>query len=102
MGVNSSGYFSDTVNQAMVAGSITVGTTAIAARVGASNLLERQLVRIYNGSNGTVFFGDSSVTTTTGEPLEKKQWVELPLGDQLDLFLIASTTRAGIIVQEYS
>jgi hypothetical protein len=100
VGLNSSGYFSDTVNQALVSGSITVGTTAVAARVGASNLSERQILRIYNGSNGVIYLGDSSVTTESGEPLERKQWITYPLGDQLDVYLISNANRTGIIVQE--
>lgn len=101
MGISFDPELSDVVNQSYVSGSISVSTSAVEAKVGASRLTGRETLRIYNNSNTTIYFGPSGVTASTGEPIFKNQWVNIPIGDQLAVFLItASGTASDIRIQE--
>lgn len=92
---------SDVVNQSYVAGSISVTTTQIEAKVGGSRLSGRETLRIFNNSNTTIYFGPTGLTSATGEPVFKNQWVNIPAGDQLGVFLItASGTASDVRIQE--
>ena len=103
MSITTDQDISDIVNNTdYVSGTISVGTTQVEAKVGGSRLEERKVVRVYNDSNNTIYFGPSGVTTSTGEPLTKNNWVELDLGPDVGLFLIASSSLTGIIIQERS
>jgi hypothetical protein len=90
------------VNSSYVQSQVTVGTSQIEAKVGASKLSGRQALRIYNSSNTTIYFGPSGVTTSTGEPIEKKQWLTIAVGDQLAVFLIAGSAGNNVIVSEWA
>lgn len=92
----------DIVNSSYVQTSINVTTTQIEAKVGASNLSGRQILRIYNNSNNTIYLGPTGVTTSTGEPLNKGEWIIFPVGDQISIFLIAASGSNPVIVQEFS
>lgn len=92
----------DIVNDSYVQGTVSVTTSQIEAKVGGSRLDKRQILRIYNSSNNTIYFGPSGVTTSTGEPIEKNNWVNIPAGDQIAVFLIAATGTNSVIVSEWS
>lgn len=99
--IGESGFNADIVSSYEQA-VITVGTSQIEAKVNASRKDGRQMLRIYNGSNAVVYFGPTGVTTSTGEPIEKKQWVNIPASDALALFLIAGSAGNSVIVSEWS
>ena len=100
--INTSGQ-NDEVVGSFSQGSITVGTTEIEAMVAASRRDGRQMLRVYNGSASIIYFGPTGVLTTTGEPIEKKQWVNIPANDQCAVFLIAGIAgNTGVIVSEWS
>lgn len=98
-GITLSGEFNEVNETLYLSGSVTVGNTAVEAKVGASRAEGRQRLRIYNNSNVTIYFGPSGVTPGSGEPLLKKQWIELDIGD-LGVFLIASSGSNNVIIQE--
>ena len=102
MGIGYNSDFSDVNNTAYLSGTVTVGTSAIEAKVGGSALDERQTVRIYNSSNAVIYFGPAGVTISTGEPLEKKQWVSIPAGKSNPVYLIRASSSGSVIVQEMS
>jgi hypothetical protein len=81
---------------------VTVGTTEVEAKVGASRKDGRQMLRVYNKSNSTIYFGPTGVTTTNGEPIYKDQWVNIPANDQCAVFLIAGSAGNSVIVSEWS
>lgn len=84
-----------------VSGVISVTTSQIQAKVGVSNLTGREVLRIYNNSNVTIYFGPSGVTASTGEPIFKNQWVEIKVKDSINVFLItASGTASDVRIQE--
>lgn len=101
MGINESGNNAEIVG-GYIQGSVTVTTSEIEAKVGGSRLAGRQMLRIYNGSNAVVYFGPTGVTTATGEPIEKKQWINIPASDALALFLIAASGSNAVIVSEWA
>lgn len=99
MTISLSGEYNEVNESQYVSGAITVGTSAVEAKVGASRIELRQRLRIYNDSNSTIYFGPSGVTTSTGEPLFKKQWIELEFGD-IGVFVIAGSSGNNVIIQE--
>lgn len=101
MGINSSGNDAEVVGD-LEQGVVTVGTSQIEAKVGGSRKAGRQMLRIYNSSSSVIYFGPTGVTTGTGEPIEKKQWVNIPANDKLALFLIAGSASNDVIVSEWS
>ena len=96
------GQFDDVVEDGYVSGVVTVGTSAVEAKVGGSPLAGREILTIYNGSNAVIYYGPTGVTTSTGEPLEKKQRVSIPVGAAVSVFLIAGTASNDVIVQEWA
>ncbi len=82
----------DIVNTSISSGSITVGTTAVAARVGASNLTSRKQLMI-SPVTYTVYMGATSgVTTATGIPIYPGQVVAFAYGASVTPYLIAATS----------
>lgn len=102
MSFDRSGEFDDVLEDGMVQGPISIGTTETAIRVGGSNLEGREVVRIYNNSSTIIYLGPSGVTPATGEPLRRRQSAELPLGEAIDLFGIVASGSANAIVWEFA
>ena len=101
MSITEGTEFADTLGDSYLAGSISVSTTQIEAKVGASRLESRETLRIYNNSNTTIYFGPSGVTSLIGEPIFKNQWVNIPVNGNLAVFLItASGTASDVRIQE--
>lgn len=99
MPINRSSDLSDTNSSVYVSGSVTVTTSQTEAKVGASRESDRQFVRIYNDGNDIIYFGPSGVTTSTGEPLNKRQHVEIAITD-IGVYMICATGTVDVIVQE--
>lgn len=91
----------DVLESSFLGGTVTVGTTEVEAKVGASRLDTRQLLTIYNASANTIYWGPTGVTTSTGQPIEKKQFVSIPAGN-IAVYLIAASAGNTAIVQEWS
>lgn len=92
----------DLINEGTgVQAAITVSTTAIEAKVGASPLSNRKLLTVYNNSNQTIYWGfTSGVLTTTGTPIVKGQQASWDVGDNQSIFLIASTGSNDVRITE--
>lgn len=99
MGINESSNYSDTNESVYLQGVVTVGVTEVEAKVGASRSPLRQFVRLYNKGTGTIYFGPTGVNSTIGEPLAKKQSVEIAASD-LGVYMIAGTGTVDVIVTE--
>jgi hypothetical protein len=104
MPLNDNPTYVDEISNSYLAGTISVSTTAVEAKVGASRLVNRKFVRIYNNSTTTIYFGPTGVTATSGEPLFQSQWVEVGVeeGDIPVFMITASGTAADVRVQELS
>ena len=76
--VNEELQASDIITQSGLFGALTVGTSAVEIKVGATLLANRKMVTIYNNSNTTMYWGYSNaVTTATGTPLNKGEFLSL-------------------------
>jgi len=92
---------SDTVNNGGVNGSITVGTSAVEAKVGASKLTNRKLLTIFHNGSGTLYWGYSNaVTTANGTQIFKNTMLALPVGDGTSIWLISGTAGQDVRVTE--
>ena len=104
-GISNAGFNDDIVNGAYTHTTLVVSTTEVEAKVGMDKLVGRQMLRIYNDSNNTIFIGSTGVTvsgTTKGEPLVKGQWINIPAGDATAVFMIAAAGSNNIIVSEWA
>ena len=101
-GINQSSEFSDVLEDVLVQGTVTVGTTQTALNVSGTNNPEREVLRIYNSSNSTIYIGPSGVTAdaSSSEPLFKNQWIEFPIGDSLTMYAIVASGTADVVVWE--
>jgi hypothetical protein len=91
------------LNSNGVEGALTVGTSAIELKVGSTPLEFRQSATLYNNSNSIIYWGyTSSVTTSTGTPIEKKQFVEWEVGDSRAIYLIAGSAGNNVRITEAS
>lgn len=102
MPIEQGSEYSDVLSDAYVAGVISVSNSQIEAKVGASRLIGRETLRIYNNSNTTIYFGPTGVTSSTGEPIFKNQWVNIPIGDIAVYLITASGTASDVRIQEFA
>lgn len=80
----------DTTNTTGVQGAISVGTSAVEAKVGGSALTNRKSVTVCP-TNGVVYFGyTNAVTTSSGTPITAGNI--LPFGSSVSVWLIAAST----------
>lgn len=81
-------------------GTISVSTTAIEAKVGASRLNPRKSLTAYNNGSQTVYWGfTSGVTTSTGTPILKTNSAVWSIGDQT-IYLIAPSGSNDVRITE--
>lgn len=92
----------DRVNTSGVYGSLTVGTTAVELKVGASPLAERKLVTLDNRSKVTIYWGYSNAVTTTtyAGRIFKDQQASWPVGPNVSIWLIAGSAGNTTAISE--
>jgi hypothetical protein len=81
---------------------VTVGTSAVELKGGATRDSYRKFIIIYNDSSNTIYIGGAGVTATgatKGIPILKSQMATIPLGD-MALYAIAESAGNSIIVME--
>jgi len=81
----------DTIRNSLVSFSLTVGTTAVEIKAGANRLENRKAVLFFNNSNRTMYWGDSSVTTSSGIPLARGESVLIKVED-VPVFIVTDQT----------
>ena len=99
MAINLSSDTSDTNSTVYLSGPQTVTTSEVEAKVGGSREVNRQTLSIYNDGSSTIYFGPTGVTSSTGEPLLKKQRVEIPVSD-IGVYMITASGSSTVIIQE--
>ena len=92
----------DVVDTSYVATSITVSTTQSQAKVGGSNLANRQMLVIVNNGPRTIYVGPTGVTTATGIPVRRRELVMVSTGENIDVYLITANGTADAVIQEWS
>jgi hypothetical protein len=88
--VNGNLMTNDIINSSIINGNISVGTTAVPARVGSSNLASRKVI-IISPTNGTVYLGASSVSIANGIPIFQNQVVSFSFSSNVTPYLIAAS-----------
>lgn len=91
----------DVDNDNYLTGVVSVGSTQVEAKVGVGRLSRREGITLTNKGPNRVFYGPTGVTVSTGDYLDKNQFVSLPLGESIGVFLICDTGKtASVVVQE--
>ncbi len=82
---------------------LTIGTTAVLGAVnGTSNRTDRKHV-IFQAHDKDIYFGfDNTVTTSTGIKIFKDQIVMIPLGENTDIYFIATGAGKELRLTEVS
>lgn len=89
----------DTIDNSLSSGTVTVSTSAVAARVGTSNLTNRKMLTI-SPQTGTVYLGaSSSVTTSTGIPIFQNQVISFAFSANITPYLIAASSITVSIME---
>lgn len=104
-GINSSGDRSDVVGGSYLSKKITVSTTEVEAKVGASGLTGRQELLVFNDGTETLYYGPTGVTirgtgANDGIPLRANQVMNIQVGEGISVFLIAANANTDVIIQE--
>jgi hypothetical protein len=98
-GIVESSDRSDVNESSFLSGTITVSTTVVEAKVGATRLSTRQYLSIHNTGPGTIYLGTNTVTSSTGRPILRDQSIDLPIGN-LGVYLVSGQGNNTVIVQE--
>lgn len=90
----------DHANSQAKYGSLTVGTTAVELKVGANRMEDRKVVTMQTKDNNVYWGYDSSVTTSTGTQIFKDQFMPLPVGPDIEVWLIADGAGKDVRIGE--
>jgi hypothetical protein len=93
--------YDDVLTDAVVSGSVSVGTSQVEAKASTTRLSNREYLLIRNLGSKTIYAGPSGVTASTGIPIYKDELFGLPLGN-VAYYLITSTSTATVIIQEFA
>lgn len=93
---------SDVMDSNGVYGTLTVGTSAVQAKVGGSNLANRKLLTVDNTSNVVIYWGyNSSVTTSSyAGRIFKDQQASWAIGPNLSVYFIAGSAGNTVHLSE--
>ena len=80
----------------------TQGVGETLASVGVSNLVRRTTLVVFNHGPQTVFYGTTGVVQATAVPIEKNEFVELKVGDNIQIFLVTNISTSSVTIQEFS
>lgn len=103
MGISRSGTFDDVLESNYLSTVLSVSTSQVEAKVGVNRLSGRQELLLQNDSSITVYIGPSGVSSSganKGIPLSSGEFLQVPIGENIALFMIAASGTASIIVQE--
>jgi hypothetical protein len=90
-------------NTAGVNGAITVGTSAVEAKVGASALASRLNLTVFHNGSGKLYWGYSNaVTAANGTQIFKNTTTSIDAGPNLHVWLISDTAGQDVRVTEAS
>lgn len=94
-------YIANISDNGGVQGAITVSTTPTEAKVGGSALANRKNLTAYNNGNNEIYWGyTSGVTTSTGTPIEKKQFFSWDVGPNTSVYFVAASGSHNVRITE--
>lgn len=83
----------DSLSLGGVQGAITVGVSAVSAKVGVSNYSGRKMLTVMP-TDGSVFWGyTDTVTTSTGTEIFRNQMATFKVEDTVSVWLVAAANR---------
>ena len=83
---------------------ISVGTSPVEIKCGASPAVGREEIAVYNDSTNTVYLGLSGVTssgTNKGLPIAKGSYASMASPEDGQLYLISASGTNNVIIFEY-
>ena len=81
---------------------LTIGTSASLGAIGGTNRVNRKYV-IFQAHDRDIYYGfDNTVTTSTGVKLFKDQVIMIPVGENTDIYFIATAAGKELRIQEVS
>lgn len=92
----------DFANVSGVQAALIVGTSATLLKVGASALVNRRYVTFQPKDTGVFWGYTSGVTTATGTEVFKDQYITLPCGAGVTVYLIATSASKNVRIGELS
>lgn len=92
----------DVLNSEGVYSSLTVGTSPVELKVGASPIENRQAITMQANDNAIYWGYSNSVTTTTGTRIFKDQFFMLPIGSEVGVWLVADGADKSVRIGELS
>ena len=92
----------DTFVASLSCGAISVGLTAVEAKVGASTMVNRKGISIFHNGNGKLYYGCSAVTTATGTQVFKNTSIYIPANTTAKVYLISDTAAQDIRIVEFA
>lgn len=91
----------DILSQGGVQATLTVGTSAVEVKVGGSPLEGRKEVTLFNNSNSILYWGyTNGVTTSTGTPIFKKQFITWTVSNTQPIYVIAGSASNNTRITE--
>ena len=82
-------------------GALSVGLTAVEAKVGASVLAARRVLTVFNNSGHVIYWGrTSSVTVSTGTPIFNQQFLTFDAEDIAPIYLISAIAGSDVRLTE--
>jgi hypothetical protein len=85
-----------------VYGALSVTTTPVELKVGASPVSERKVIS-FQPTDGVVYYGyDSSVSSTTGTKIFSHQLIIIEASEQLAVYLVSETGTVNVRITEVS
>ena len=92
---------SDIITGAGLEGALSVGISAIEAKVGISALTNRKVLTIYNNSNHLIYWGrTSSLLVSTGTPIKSDGFMVFEFSPTAPLYLISAFTGCDVRITE--
>ena len=79
---------------------LTVGTSAVALKVGASNLTNRRGLMVQNKGTVSIYLGGASVTTANGIELSISSTIWFAISESATLYAISGTAGQNVMVLE--
>lgn len=91
----------DIIDAGGTQGAVSVSTTAVAIRVGGSNLTNRKTLTALNNGTATIYWGyTNAVTTSTGTPFMRNQFAVWEAGPNTTIWMIAANGSHDVRVTE--
>jgi hypothetical protein len=91
---------SDVFETSIYSTNITVGTSAVEAKVGASPIINRKGIEIFHNGANKLYYGAAGVTTTTGIQIFKNTCKFINAGPNVHIYLVSDQAGQDVRVVE--